>query len=498
MKIVIVGGGTAGWVTAAMIYKYRTDIDVTVVESSKLPIIGAGEGSADSLTWLINEPWPNDVVNELDFLRKTKATPKLAINLKNWKGDGSSIYSPISPSATASLPIDKLFLASILKYGKSDKASFNSWILDDNLSTFDKKYKKISPQIANHSYHFDGALVGQYFKDVCLKFGVTIIDSEVEDLIFDSNEFLKELKLTNGQTLESDLWIDSTGFSRALMSKTKNKWISFKDELPVNSAIPFSTNITSFNVKYETTAETLNCGWLWKIPLQERYGCGYVYCDEFQSYDKSISELRTKLRQDIEPIKHIKFDCGRYENTWYKNIVSVGLSSHFLEPLQATSIHIAIFTATNLILHSLKDVETIFNNSNVNGFNNRVNVVIDDYKDLLQMHYLSGREDTSFWKFVKNEIKISDANRNRIDISKYRLLNNLDVSTEHGTAGWNVWSHIFDNAGLFDKDMIRKELSRLKKLNDGDTQLKNMSSYYVNKLKFELATAREMFKYLKL
>ena len=322
MKVVIVGGGTAGWVTAAMIYKYRTDIDVTVIESSKLPIIGAGEGSADSLTWFINEPWPNDVVTEMDFLKKTKATPKLAINLKNWKGDGSSLYSPISPSSTASLPIDKLFLASILKYGKSDKASFNSWILDSNLSTFDKKYKKVSQQIANHAYHFDGHAVGQYFKDVCIKFGVTIIDAEVEDLVFDESENLKDVKLTNGETLQSDLWIDSTGFNRVLMSKTNNKWISYKEQLPVNSAIPFSTDVSSFNVRFETLAETMNSGWLWKIPLQQRHGCGYVYCDGFQTYDESVNELRTKLRQDIEPIKHIKFDCGRYENTWYKNSIN--------------------------------------------------------------------------------------------------------------------------------------------------------------------------------
>ena len=114
------------------------------------------------------------------------------------------------------------------------------------------------------------------------------------------------------------------------------------------------------------------------------------------------------------------------------------------------------------------------------------------------MHYLAGRQDTPFWKFIKNEIHISDANRDIIEISKHRLLNNLDVSTEHGTGGWWVWSHILDNAGLCDKDMIKKELYRLKKLNDGDAQLKSMSSYYTNKLKLELLSAGEMFKYLKL
>ncbi|MEY4332395.1 MAG: Cyanophage [Bacteroidota bacterium] len=498
MKIVIVGGGTAGWVTAAMIYKYRKDIEVTVVESSKIPIIGAGEGSADSLTWFINEPWPNNVVNELDFMRKTKATPKLAINLKNWKGDGTSIYSPIHSSGTATLPVDKLVLASILEYGKSDMASLNSWILKDNLSPFDKQHKKLSQQIANYAYHFDGYEVGKYFKNICLKFGVKIIDSEVEDLIFDENENLKNVKLTNGEVLQSDLWIDCTGFNRVLMSKTKNKWISFKEELPVNAAIPFSDKISSNNVKFETVAETMNAGWLWKIPLHDRYGCGYVYCDEFQTYEQSLSELNSKLKYDIEPLKNIKFDCGRYENIWYKNIVAIGLSSHFLEPLQATSIHISILSATNLVLHSLKSKESIYSNSNVNTFNKTLNTVIDDYKDLLQMHYLSGREDTPFWKFAKNEIKISDANKDKIEISKYRLLNNLDVSNAHGTCSWVVWSHIFDNAGLFKKEFIQAEINRLKKLNDGDIQLKSLSFYYNNKVKPYLLSAGEMFKYLKI
>jgi hypothetical protein len=127
-----------------------------------------------------------------------------------------------------------------------------------------------------------------------------------------------------------------------------------------------------------------------------------------------------------------------------------------------------------------------------------INVVIDDYKDLLQMHYLSGREDTPFWKFVKNEIKLTDSNKDRIEISKYRLLNYMDVDQSHGTAGWGTWSHIFDNAGLFKKDMVIKELSRLKKLNDGALQLNNLEMYYHTRIKPELLSAGELFKYLKL
>jgi tryptophan halogenase len=504
MKIVIVGGGTAGWISAAMFLKYRIDVDITVIESSKLPIIGAGEGSADSLRWFITQPWPDGIINEMDFLRKTKGTIKLGINLKNWKGDGTSMYSPLYTTPTNKLPVDTVFLSSILKYGKSDMGSMNSWLMKDNLATYDKKFKAPTlpfsgRDVCSHAYHFDGVEVGKYFKEACLKKGYKCIDSEVIDTTFDENEYLKSITLSDGSILEADLFIDCSGFSRVLMSKTKNKWISYKDNLPVNAAIPFSTGISSKTVKFETLAETMNSGWLWKIPLQQRHGNGYVYCDGFQNYEESVMELEKHLGHKIEPIKHIKFDCGRYEKIWYNNIVAVGLSSHFLEPLQATSIHISIFSATNLVLHSLKSAECIKNEIVREKFNKRLRLVIDDYKDLLQMHYLAGRNDTPFWKWCRNEMKITDRNKELLEISKYRLLNAYDVDESYGIGGWTVWSHIFDNAGLFNKEMIEKELKQNPKFFEyGATDLKSLGDMYHNKLKPMLATAEEFFKYLKI
>jgi len=502
MKIVIVGGGTAGWITAAMVLKYRTDVDVTVIESSKIPIIGAGEGSADSFRWFINQDWPNNMVNEVDFLKKTKATLKLAINLKNWKGDGSYMYSPLYTTPSNRAPIDKVFYASIYKYGKSDMGSINSWILEDNMSTYSKQFKP--PQLPStgqdfcgHAYHFDGYEVGKYFKNVSIKLGAKCIDSEVEDLSFDEMEYLKTIKLSNGESHTADLFIDCSGFARVLMSKTKNKWISYKNNLPVNSAIPFSTPISSKSVRFETLAEAMNSGWMWKIPLQDRYGNGYVYCDGFQNFDESVKELESHLKHKIEPLKHIKFDCGRYEKIWYNNIVAVGLSSHFLEPLQATSIHMSIYSATSLFLHSLKTIDCIKSDSLRKRYNERIVLAIDDYKDLLQMHYLAGKSDTPFWKFVQNELTITDRNKELIEISKHRLINSYDVNEAYGIGGWTIWSHILDNSGMFKKDMIERELKLFNKFDSGMSELKRLVDVYKNKAKPILASAEEMFKYLK-
>ena len=495
MKIVIVGGGTAGWIAASTFIKYTKGHDITVIESSKIPIIGAGEGATGIFPWFITQGWEKPI-DQMDFLRKTKGTIKLAINLKNWKGDGKSYYSPIHASSTHNHPIDTQFFGSILKYGRADYSSLHSWILNDNLVSIDKRYRAINPTMASYSYHFDGNEVGKYFKELCVKNGVKIIDSEVSDLTFDETEYLTSVSLKDGTILSADLWFDCTGFNKTLVGKTKNKWISFSKWLPTNNAITFSTDISSRKVRFETESETMNAGWKWKIPLQQRHGNGYVYCDGFQSYEQSLDELN-KMYGGIEPIRNIKFESGRYENIWHNNIVSIGLSSHFLEPLQATSIHITILSMANLVLHYLRNEDSIKNNSNRKRYNDSMAQLIDDYKHFIQMHYLSGRCDTPFWKFIQNELEITDVNKEYIEISKNRSLNLFDFDSMHGCAGWGVWGHILDMVGLFDKDIIKKELHLVKQIIQAEQDTAKIETNY-KKIKDGLLTAEEFFKYLKL
>jgi tryptophan halogenase len=496
MKIVIVGGGTAGWITAAMWIKETIGHDITVVESSKIGIIGAGEGSTGSMPWFIRDKWPDNIVNEIDFLKKTKATLKMAIRMKNWKGDGTSYYSPFHGSPTDGHPIDTAMLGSILKYGRSDYASLHSWMLDDGLTTFRKVNGRIVQGLENHSYHFDGVEVGKYFKDICVKRGVKVIDSVVDDLTFDDTEFLKSAKLANGETIEADMWFDCSGFAKVLMGKTKNKWISYKNHLPSNSAITFSDDISSKTVRFETLSETMNAGWMWKIPLQQRHGCGYVYCDEYQTYEESLAEIEAKVGKKITPLNHIKFEAGKYDKIWYKNIACIGLSGHFLEPLQATSIHISIMTASVIVYHCLKNKESLRSEYNRDSLNRLCDNMIEDSKDFIQMHYFAGRQDTPFWKFMNNGVEIAEKNKKYIDISQTRSLGLFDFAQTHGSPGYPLWCHIIDAAGLYKKDIIESELISLNRMNEAQDELKRMMKHY-DKIKKELVPTEEMFKYLK-
>lgn len=494
MKIVIVGGGTAGWITATMLKKYTNFSDITLIESTKVGIIGAGEGSTGTLPWLIRDTWKDGSVNEMDFLKKTKGTLKLGIKLKNWKGDGGYIYSPFYGSPTDAHYVDSATLGSILKYGRADYSSIFSWLMDSNTTTFKKDFSgRYVSALPHHSYHFDGHEVGKFFKEWCINRGVKWIDSEVTDVNF-VNDDVKSISLSNKAVIDGDLFFDCSGFSRVLMSKTNNKWISYSEHLPTNSAIPFSLPISAKDVKFETLAETMNAGWMWKIPLQNRYGCGYVYSDKFQTYEESLDEIRTKFGKDIEPIKHIKFDAGRYENTWHKNIIAVGLSSHFLEPLQATSIHISIASLGNLLFHYLKGD---FNDYDKSEYNKSINHFIDDYKDFIQMHYFAGRNDTPFWKFVQNDLEKTQRNKELFEIGKRRVITRLDLSQLHGTPGYPLWVHILDNSGLYPKDIVEADLKHYGKLDDAYQRMLTMKQQH-SKLKNELISNEEFFKYLKI
>lgn len=495
MKIVIVGGGTAGWITAAMWVKYTKDYDITVIESTKMGIIGAGEGSTGTLPWLIRDMWPDNSINEIDFLRKTKGTLKLGINLIDWKGDGTQIYSPFHGSPTDTKVVDTAFLGSILKYGRGDLSSIHSWMLRDKLTTFRKDGNRIVQGFQNHSYHFDGVEVGKFFKEWCTKRGVKHIDAEVENTVFDGRDYLQSISLSNGETIESNFWFDCSGLSRVLMGKTRNKWISYKEHLPCNTAIPFSTDISSRTVKFETEAYARDNGWSWKIPLQHRHGNGYVFCDGFTTEDKAIQELEKKLRHTIEPIKTIKFDPGRWDRVWYNNIVAVGLAQNFLEPLQATSIHTSIVSVANLIFHYLKGEVPYF--KDVVEYNNSIGMMIDDYKDFIQMHYLTGRQDTPFWKFITNELKISDKNDYLKNASRFRVITKMDIQNTHGSAGYPLWSYILDNSDCYVNDIIQSEIQHFGNYNECMNEMGKLEKHY-NIHKPNLVSNEELFKYLKI
>jgi tryptophan halogenase len=459
MKIVIVGGGTAGWIAACYYARFNqsSQNEIVLIESSKIPTIGAGEGSTGIFTKIVNSHFSKMGISEIDFLNKTKSTLKLGIRFKDWNGDGNEFLSPVQPTETTIASIDTHVLVSHILGDYAD-SSPSGYLMNNNLST----YSKSGNTIMGHSYHFDAQKVGEYFKEYAMKAGVKCVDTEVTSLnINKDNGELDSIETTIGN-ISADFWVDCSGMARILINPMGGGWKSYEEYLPTNSAVPY---IHKYEVgetpKLETLSWAMPNGWMWQIPTQERYGCGYVYSDKFTTYDNAVDELIKTTGRKIEPLRNIKFDCGRVENPWVKNVVAIGLAQGFVEPLEATSIHATIiqldFLLTNTLNFFSNKENTLFN-ANINRYNEFVGKFFDDIKDLIQLHYMTEREDTPFWKYCKYEMKRTDNVKDILEICKYRSPSMLDFKFYHGAGNWGVWCWSLIGLGHLTKDIAKHTL----------------------------------------
>jgi tryptophan halogenase len=467
MKIVIVGGGTAGWLTAAMIVKTNAILkkeglepvyDITVIESSNVPIIGAGEGSTGLFQEAIVSRFKDLGINELDFINQTGATLKMGIRLKDWNGIGTEFLSPIQPSDTYKYNIDLNFL-SCLSNGNVSDASFCGYLLGRDLSSYNFDRIKTT---GHHSYHFDAHKVGKYLKSICIKHGVKNIDGEIASLNRNSlNGNLESVVLKETtEVITSNFWIDCSGFARVLVKPMGAGWVSYSNQLPANGAIPFIEKYENTDkVKLETLAWAQPNGWMWRIPTEERYGSGYVFSDMFTTADKAVDELEKNIGKKIEPIKHLKFETGRLEKFWINNVIGMGLAGSFLEPLEATSIHTTLIQLDTFCHHFLyNDIETISVDSIRNKYNTHIGGLVDEFRDLIQLHYMTTREDTDFWKFCKYSLQKTDNVKYVLEVSKHMSLSYFDFPSWHGSAGWGVWSWTLAGLGHITKETADKTL----------------------------------------
>lgn len=457
MKIVIIGGGTAGWLSALYLANRTTDNnlhDITVIDSSKLGIIGAGEGSTGSFVDTLKNRLKN--IKGLDlksFHQKTNSTIKMGIHCKNWHGDGKSFYEPLGPQKTFLDNLDLDYIVA-LKYGIAVDSSKCFPVWKQNKVPF--VYRGDGEPKASYSYHFDAHKVGEYFKEIALQNGVKHMDAEIHNLVIENGELQSvQLKETN-KVITADMWFDCSGFRRVLIEPMGAKWIDYSKWLPTNKAMTyfhqFEPNET---IVPETLALAMPNGWMWQIPTQERYGCGYVYSDKFVTDDEAHKELQQITGRKIDKFRIIPFTPGRCDKPWIGNVFSVGLSSHFLEPLEATSIHntcSALEQFCSSYLHYSK--EKTLTNYNRNLFNKNFAETIDDYKDLIQMHYITRREDSEFWKYIKYNLEITDRNKEVLELCKNRVPAFKDFSGIVSASGWGVWSWLLAGLGHISEEVV--------------------------------------------
>jgi tryptophan halogenase len=434
--VVVVGGGSAGWITALFLQVNLPNSNITVVESPEIGILGAGEGTTPHFIHFLDEI--NIPVS--DLIRETGATIKNGIKFTNWNNDGSYYYHAFGvdhkalDNIGAHDLVDEYHIGSMMAV--ADDLPFKDFtfvskvcernkvphILESNTQPIGLnpifKYSKL----ANFAIHFDAAKLANYLREVAKQRGVFHIEGKVTKINSKETGEILSVELDSGQLLPLDFVFDCSGFKRLIIGNHFNsEWISYKEHLPVDTALPFFLDRTNNTPPY-TESIAMKYGWMWKIPLQHRYGCGYVFDSSLVSEEdikKEIEEyLGFKPLYPRETKGSFKFNAGCYRTPWIKNCIAIGLSSGFIEPLEATS----IFASVVALRRALFDLTLFFsyNEETVSQYNEELSAFTEDIFNFVYFHYLGDRNDTPFWNKFKDIEKHPNAVKtNVIKFSKF-------------------------------------------------------------------------------
>ncbi len=275
------------------------------------------------------------------------------------------------------------------------------------------------------------------------------------------------LVLKGNQRLTGDFFIDATGFRKQLIVKQlQAPWISYAHELPVNRALPFWIDVKEgAELPNYTRAWAQNSGWMWQIPTRTRFGCGYVYSDEFTTPDEAKAEVEAVLGHEIEVRGDIRFQIGRLEKAWIGNCLAVGLSSSFLEPLESTSIHGTIVQMM-LFAQRYMDRPDRITPVSRDDYNARVGRQVDDFRTFVNTHYVTERDDTPFWREVRAN-RIHPETRERLGRWKQQMPRHEDFPNYlWGLPHIETQLHypVLNGLGLLDQDLARREMAADPKL----------------------------------
>lgn len=436
MHIAIIGGGMTGWITAFVMGARHPQVTFTVLDARRaIPSIGVGEGTTGYFLDVVIQRANKFSLDE--FIKETKATPKLAIKFQDWAYPGHEFLSPVDGSVSKKMLQDFAPLYDYVQSSKNSETVFGetssilAMIRRLNLTPFYRDTEKLD--WCDVALHLDNQLTIEFLKKQALKLPNVECIETVVSTVNENKYQINEIVCEDGNKINADIYFDCTGFKRVLSNNVP--WVSFAKELPLNSVITFQTPNQGEIPDLVTTAKAHENGWLWTIPTQERYGNGYLYSDKFISDDDALSYVKEKYSVDTVG-QAFKFKPGKLTQSWHKNIVALGLTYHFLEPLQATSIHLLL---TQLDLLSEYTVQfSSLEKEIADKYNSHIDKVIDNYKDFVAAHYSVEREDSKFWKEIAKKKHLSKKTQAIIKKSQTGL-KILDFDTFFGSIGRDLW-----------------------------------------------------------
>ena len=402
-NIVIVGGGTAGWIAAAAMSRMLgPSVSITLIESDEIGTVGVGEATIPQIRRL------NTVLglNEDEFVRETRGTFKLGIEFNNWGHVGERYLHTFGDAGInlSSLHFHHYWLRSRAEGNQQDLWAYSLHHKAAYAHQFGRLDRVGNTSMTGlaYAFHFDAGLYARYLRKNAEANGVKRVEGKVVDVTLSPETgFIESVHLERGEDITGDLFVDCSGFRGLLIGQALG--VDYRDWskwLPCNGAVAVGCESTTPLLPY-TKATAHDAGWQWRIPLQHRTGNGHVFCEDFTSEEKVTETLLSNL--DGAPLsdpKRLRFTTGRRDKFWHKNCVSLGLASGFLEPLESTSIHLIQSNVSKLI-ELFPD--KAFDPANETEYNRQVGHEYELIRDFLILHYhRTEREDSEFWRYCKN------------------------------------------------------------------------------------------------
>ena len=446
-KVVIVGGGTAGWMSASLLKRvYADQLDIELVESKDIGIIGVGEATIPPIQ-LANSVLGLD---EAEFLRETKATIKLGIQFENWRVKGEKYYHTFGAPGRS-----QAFCHFHHFWVRAQQAGYESNLWDYDLNYLCAEAGKFAKLQVNdpvwemqYAYHFDASLYGQYLRKYSEKLGVKRTEGMIEQVNTHAESgYVETLTLKDGTEISGDFFVDCSGTRGLLISQALDTgYEDWGHWLPCDRAMAVPSERFEKTLPY-TRSIAHSAGWQWRIPLQHRNGNGLVYSSQHYNDDEAADILLNNLdSKAIAEPKIIPFRVGRTSKQWNRNVVAIGLSSGFLEPLESTSIHLIQSAIVRLI--------TLFPHAGVttqlmDEYNRQSQFEFEYIRDFIILHYhLTERDDSEFWRGVR-DMDVPERITEKMDLFRATgtlTKDNMDIFLE------SSWLQVMLGQGIMPQD----------------------------------------------
>lgn len=470
--IVIAGGGTAGWMSAAALSRrLGRHCSIRLIESPDIRTVGVGEATVPPIRGFNHFLG----IAEGDFLRETQATYKLSIEFRDWLRLGHTYYHPFGSLGTKP-SIDQLhqFWLKLRQLG-DDMPPLDEYSLCSLASMHNKCAQQSSDpksifSMWSSAYQFDAALYAKYLRQYSERLGVEQLEGRIVDVQLRGEDgYIEALLLEGGERIEGDFFIDCTGFRGLLIEQALHTgYEDWSHWLPCDRAYTVHCGTAGELTPY-TRATALKAGWQWRIPLQHRTGNGYVYCSKYISDEDAVAALLANLDAPAlgDPWQ-LKFTTGVRKKFWNKNCVAVGLASGFIEPLESTSIHMIQSSILTLLLNFPARTP---NSADMDQYNRNIALRFEDIRDFIIFHYnATERNDSPFWDYVRT-MELPASLKQRIDLFRshgrvpprhpYELFDLADWVP--CMIGQNVMPQSYDPlVDLHDIDDVRKQLKDMR------------------------------------